>query len=83
MTEDVSEESLPLMERAFVDDDQRLVVRGFMCGTDWEHEIGQNAHGIKIWRSECACAAGKKCTHECGIVEVEVRIIRTVKKSEI
>jgi hypothetical protein len=76
------ESALPLIERAFVDEDQRLVVRGYMCGTDWEHEIGQNKHGIEIWRSERACAVGKKCTSECGMVEVEVRIVRTVKKAD-
>lgn len=73
---------LPLLTRAFVPDDQRLVVRGFMCGTDWEHEIGQNAYGIAVWRSERDCARGKKCSAQRGMVEVEVRIVRTVKQPD-
>lgn len=83
MEENVNSESLPLLTRAFVAEDQRLVVRGFMCGVDWEHEIGQNCHGIAIYRSESDLRANRTCVDECGIVEVEVRIVRTVREGTI
>jgi len=83
MEETEKPESLPLVTRAFVADDERLVVRGFMCATDWELEIGQNTHGIEVYRSEADLRADRTCAGECGVVEVEVRIIRTVAKGDL
>lgn len=82
MDENVNSESLPLLTRAFVPLAEKLVVRGFMCGVDWEHEIGQNCHGIKIYRSEADLRADRTCVDECGVVEVEVRIVRTVAEQD-
>ncbi|MES3028511.1 MAG: hypothetical protein V4820_11735 [Pseudomonadota bacterium] len=54
-------------------------IRGFMCKTDWDHEIGYASDGNKVYPSEAAIRRERKCLPECGIVEVEVTIIRVVQ----
>lgn len=73
----------PLMLRSFVPDVERRAVTAYMCGVDWECEIGQNCHGIEIYRSIEDLKANKTCTHECGIVEVEVTVKKTVQPQDI
>lgn len=52
-------------------------VRGFMCLVDWEHEIG-HAPDSKVYSSLEALQKDHTSWAECGVVEVEVRSIRTV-----
>lgn len=53
-------------------------VRVFMDGIDWQHHLDADADGTKLYPSVAALRRGKKCVNsgECGIVEVEVRVIR-------
>ena len=62
-------------ERAFVGG---TAVRGYMCLTDWEYEIGYSWKGNKVYPSLHALQDHHECWAECGVVEVEVRSIRTV-----
>lgn len=56
-------------------------VRGFMDGTDWSYEIGSASDGNKVYPSVRAIKREcDPCIGECGIVEVEVRFVRWVKK---
>ncbi len=55
---------------------------GYMCGVDWDHELGQALGGNVIYPSKADLIANKKCTDECGIVEVEVRLKKIIKKQD-
>jgi hypothetical protein len=83
LTEAMKAADYPLMLRSFVPDTERRVVTAYMCGVDWECEIGQHCHGVEIYRSIEDLRANKTCTHECGIVEVEVTIKKTVQPQDI
>ena len=58
------------------------VVSGFMCKVDWDYELGAALGGNNIFASEADLIANKKCTDECGIVEVEVRLKRVISESD-
>ena len=53
-------------------------VRGYMCLVDWEYEIGHASDGNRVYPSLHALQEHHDCWAECGVVEVEVRSIRTV-----
>lgn len=54
---------------------------GYMCGVDFQHHIeGDDA---TIFASVKQLKRDKKCTHQCGIVEVEVRVKKWVKPQNI
>ena len=55
-------------------------VRGFMCRIDWDHEIGHAADGNRVYPSVRALKEFHNCAEDCGIVEVEVRLIRVVEE---
>lgn len=58
------------------------VATGFMCGVDFNYELGQALGGNTIFPSEADLIANKGCTDECGIVEVEVRLKRVIKEED-
>lgn len=58
-------------------------VLGYMCGVDWQHEIGMAAGGNVIYASTEDCAKNRKCTGECGMVEVKVQFSRWVKEQNL
>lgn len=70
-----SEEQATAPERGF---GYGPTVRGYMCLVDWEYEIGHAADGNKVYPSLKALQEHHNCWAECGVVEVEVRSIRTV-----
>lgn len=55
---------------------------GFMCKVDWDHELGQALGGNTIYPSQADLVSNKKCTDECGIVEVEVRLKQVIQESD-
>ena len=54
-----------------------LRIHGFMDGVDWEWHLGET--NAMIYPTEEMAGHGHDTT-ECGMVEVEVRLIRWVKK---
>lgn len=58
------------------------VVTGFMCKVDWDHELGIALGGNSVFATKADLIANKKCTDECGIVEVEVRLKRVIRESD-
>lgn len=58
-------------------------VLGYMCGVDWQHEIGMAAGGNVIYASPEDCADRRGCTEECGIVEVKVSFSKWVKEQRL
>ncbi len=57
-------------------------VRGFMCTIDWDYELGEALGGNRIYPSVRDLKDNHATSTECGIVEVEVRIVKTVKKGK-
>lgn len=55
---------------------------GFMCKIDWDHELGQALGGNVVYPSQADLVSNKKCTDECGIVEVEINLKRVVQESD-
>jgi len=54
-------------------------VRCFMDGIDWQHHLESDPGGTNLFPSVENCREGKGCLKRgggCGIVEVEVRLIR-------
>ena len=57
----------------------------YMDGVEWEHHIGQDPMGTKLYES---VESLKECEPHvvsggCGIVEVEVRLLRWVEKQDL
>jgi hypothetical protein len=67
----------PIIPR-FTSDANKLTVTGYMCAINWQYELGQNAHGIEVYRSIDDLQANHDCWEECGIVEVQVTIKKTI-----
>ncbi len=58
---------------------------GFMDGVDWQHHLGQDAKGTRIYASVASLKDGIPHIEAagCGVVEVEVRFIRWVEAQDI
>jgi hypothetical protein len=52
---------------------------GYMCQTDFEHELGYAAGGSRVHPSVEDIKHTRRCVGGCGIVEVEVRFRRVVE----
>jgi hypothetical protein len=52
---------------------------GYMCRTDFEHELGYASGGVRVHPSVEDIKHCRKCVGGCGIVEVEVRLVRIVE----
>lgn len=58
----------------------------YMDGVDWQHQLDGDHDGTKLFPSEGACREGNPCIKNgggCGIVEVEVRLIRWVEPQDL
>lgn len=45
----------------------------FMCLTDFQEELGENAKGVRLYESmDALLGSGRKCLAECGIAEVRL-----------
>lgn len=55
-----------------------LTVNGFMCLTDWQHEIGEASDGQPVYASVKDLMEHRSCWQECGVIEVQVSAVRIV-----
>jgi hypothetical protein len=62
------------------DDRADAPVVGFMCLTNYWHELGQAPRGGRVYSSLESLRANRSCVAACGIVEVEVRLRRVVQE---
>jgi len=53
-------------------------VVGYMCRTDFDHELGYAEDGTTIYPSIESLHENRECAKHCGIVEVEVRLRKVV-----
>jgi hypothetical protein len=60
-------------------------VRCFMDGIDWQHHLGADISGAVLYPDVDALRDHSKCVVSggCGIVEVEVRLIRWVEDQNL
>lgn len=65
--------------KSMFDDD---FVIGYMCGTDFQHELGIASDGNKIYPSVENLKQHKKCWEECGIVEVKVTLNKVIVEED-
>jgi hypothetical protein len=45
---------------------------GYMCYTDFAHEVGESPNGIDVYRSVDDLCKNRDCVLQCGIVKVKV-----------
>lgn len=65
-------------------DEKEIRHRCFMDGIDWQHHLGGDASGTELFPSECSLREKKTClSGGCGVVEVEVRLIRWVEAQDL
>lgn len=58
----------------------------YVCGVDWQHEIGQASDlegKMPMYSSIEKLRRERKCTHECGIVELKIREVRWVQDQKL
>lgn len=68
----------PLIRRFTEKPEDYYSVTGYMCGIDWHCEIGRAPRGSTVYPSISALKQDHEMWEECGIVEVQVRIRRTI-----
>lgn len=55
----------------------------FVCGVDFQHEIGEGPNDIKLYSSLEVLKKQRTCWRECGIVELDIKIKRWVEPQNI
>ncbi len=56
---------------------------GYMCSTDFYHELGEAAGGTKIYRSKEDCLANCSCVRECGMFKVKISFDKIILKGKM
>lgn len=56
---------------------------GYMCKTDFDYELGEATDGNKIFPSVAELKMFNKCWKSCGIVKVETRLVKVVRKERL
>ena len=66
-------------------DEKELRHRCFMDGIDWQHHLEADPGGAPLFPDVESLKAKRTCidTGGCGVVEVEVRLIRWVEKQDL
>jgi hypothetical protein len=54
------------------------VKTGYMCKTEYYHELGSNTHASQIFSSIESLKQHKECWSDCGIVEIEISLKKIV-----
>ena len=66
------------------DDEMEIRHRCFMDGIDWQHHLEGDVLGTLLFPSEESLRNVKTClSGGCGVVEVEVRLIRWVEPQNL
>ena len=56
---------------------------GYMCATDFMHELGEAPDGTKIYNSKEDCLRNCSCIHECGMYKVKISFDKIVLKGKM
>ena len=57
--------------------------KAYVCGTNWGVEMRHGVEHVQFYSSIKALKQHKECWAECGIVQVEIKSPRVVKKGMI
>ena len=60
----------------------KLMKIGYMCGVDFQHELGEAHDPTPIYASIKALKQYRKCWVQCGIVKVEVKIKKWIVEQD-
>lgn len=55
---------------------------GYMCKTDFDHDMRGASDGANIYPSEAALRRERPCVAQCGVVEVRVSLSRIVQHED-
>jgi hypothetical protein len=66
-------------------DEMEIRHRCFMDGIDWQEHLRSDAEGTPLFPSEKSLRVARPCIAKggCGVVEVEVRLIRWVEPQDL
>jgi hypothetical protein len=53
-----------------------------MCAVDFQFHLGDDVDPARVYADEETLRAERGCVSECGIVEVEVSVVRWVQHSD-
>lgn len=63
-------------------DDGLEVKIGYMCKTDFDHELGHADDGNRVYPSAQSLKKYRGCIGECGYVKVSITLTKVMKKSQ-
>lgn len=52
----------------------------YMCGTDFDTELHYGAPQVETYESVRALKNRKSCWRECGIIQVEIKMTKQIRK---
>ena len=58
-------------------------VFGYMCGVDFQHELGEASGGNLVYPSLADLKHHAKCWESCGVVKVSVQLVEWVVPQDI
>lgn len=61
-----------------------MKIKAYLCTTDWNTELPvMQANDVRIFTSLSELKKQRTCWPECGIIEIEIKKKRTVKKGTL
>ena len=58
----------------------KRAIIGYMDLTDWDHHLGEDSAGSKVYPGIDDCIKDNKCIDECGIIKVEIRAVEVIQE---
>ena len=58
-------------------------IEGFMCGIDFQHELGEASGGNVVYPSLKDAETNLPCHKSCGVVKVKVELVEWVKEQDL
>lgn len=59
-----------------------MIVHGYMCKVDFDHELGAALGGNTIYPSIEDLVKNKSCVDQCGIVRVRIELDEILQESD-
>jgi hypothetical protein len=56
--------------------------KGYLCGVDFQHELGEVMDSTPVYSSVEDLKRQRECWSDCGIVEVEVTLVKWVEPQD-
>jgi hypothetical protein len=60
----------------------KIPIYGYMCGVDFQHELGEASDGNIIYPSVNNLKQNKPCWKECGIVKVKITLEEWIEEQD-